>query len=197
MTIEITDSLITSDTGVIALADDSAQIMLRNNKIIETSNYIISGTYLFKRGVQIPIAWFACRNNSSGNATITFNIPNVTVSTVGQNAISYQLPEYASAYSNIIKLGLVSPSYALSSVRSSVSATSSVGIAELTQWNSTHDFTSSRYSLTNKAPTISANNIVNGASNTYSYFNISGSNVIITVTASTSNTVYVSLKVTI
>lgn len=152
--LSIHDNKIDSTNGVFNIEDTSNKpIKLYSNKIINTDNYIISDSYVFKKNTAIPFLYFALRNsNPVTNGNIHFNIDLKDWVANSNNNISgyYTFPSYIDSLIKATKLR----DYVLkgSWVKSRVAYSSDIGVAELNQWNSTHDFTVGRYNLNNMAP---------------------------------------------
>lgn len=152
--LSIHDNKIDSTNGVFNIEDTSNNpIKLYSNKIINTDNYIISDSYVFKKNTAIPFLYFALRNsNPAANGNIYFSLNSKDwIEGTNNNIIGYYtLPSYIDSLIKAIKLR----DYALkgSWVQSRVAYSGDIGVAELNQWNSTHDFTVGRYNLSNLAP---------------------------------------------
>ena len=154
--LSIHDNKIDSTNGVFNIEDTTNNpIKLYSNKIINTDNYIISDSYIFKKNTAIPFLYFALRNiNPSTNGNIHFNIDLKDWIQGTDNNIygNFSLPSYIDSLIKATKLR----DYALkgSWVQSRVAYSGDIGVTELNQWNSTHDFTIGRYNLSNLAPIL-------------------------------------------
>ncbi|MFR7882231.1 MAG: hypothetical protein ACLU5J_12770 [Christensenellales bacterium] len=154
--LSIHDNKIDSTNGVFNIEDTTNNpIKLYNNKIINTDNYIISDSYVFKKNTAIPFLYFALRNNNPAtNGNIHFNIDlRDWIQGTNNNILGYFLfPSYLDSLIKATKLR----DYVLkgSWVQSRVAYSGDIGTAELNQWISTHDFTIGRYNLSNPAPIL-------------------------------------------
>lgn len=154
--LSIHDNKIDSTNGVFNIEDTTNNpIKLYSNKIINTDNYIISDSYVFKKDISIPFLYFALRNsNPATNGNIYFNIDLRDWVANSNNNITgyYTFPSYIDSLIKATKLR----NYLLkgSWVQSRVAYSGDIGTAELNQWNSTHDFTIGRYNLSNLAPLL-------------------------------------------
>lgn len=154
--LSIHDNKIDSTNGVFNIEDTTNNpIKLYSNKIINTDNYIISDSYVFKKDLSIPFLYFALRNsNPATNGNIYFNIDLRDWVANSNNNITgyYTFPSYIDSLIKATKLR----NYLLkgSWVQSRVAYSGDIGTAELNQWNSTHDFTIGRYNLSNLAPLL-------------------------------------------
>lgn len=154
--LSIHDNKIDSTNGVFNIEDTSNNpIKLYSNKIINTDNYIISDNYVFKKNTAIPFLYFALRSSNSttsGNIHFSLNSKDWIEGTNNNISGYYTFPSYIDSLIKATKLR----EYVLkgSWVHSRVAYSSDIGVAELNQWNSTHDFTVGRYNLSNLAPTL-------------------------------------------
>lgn len=155
--LSIHDNKIDSTNGVFNIEDTTNNpIKLFSNKIINTYNYIISDSYVFRWDKPIPYLYFALKNsNPATNGNIQFNINSKdwVKGTINNVDGYYTFPSYIDSLIKAVKLRdyLLKGSW----VQSSVAYSSDIGTAELNQWNSTHDFTIGRYNFSNPAPIIS------------------------------------------
>ena len=149
--LSIHDNKIDSTNGVFNIEDTTNNpIKLYSNKIINTDNYIISDSYVFKKNTAIPFLYFALRNsNPATNGNIHFSLNSKDWIEGTNNNITgyYTFPSYIDSLIKVTKLR----DYVLkgSWVQSRVAYSGDIGTAELNQWNSTHDFTIGRYNLSN------------------------------------------------
>lgn len=154
--LSIHDNKIDSTNSVFNIEDTTNNpIKLYSNKIINTDNYIISDSYVFKKNTAIPFLYFALRNsNPATNGNIYFNLNSKDWKEGTNNNVTgyYTLPSYVDSLIKATKLR----DYVLkgSWVQSRVAYSGDIGVAELNQWNSTHDFTIGRYNLSNLAPIL-------------------------------------------
>jgi hypothetical protein len=194
MAITLSSSGIGSTDGVLNLSDGAKSLKIKSGKIIETSSYIVRGTYVFKKGIDIPLVYFTQRRSTAGtNGTFTYNTTTDTVSSASKITYTKTTPEYIAALKEVIAY-VASPTFKVSQVVSNVGYSSSIGTAEANQFNSTHDFTVSRYSLSNKAPSFAGN--LESMPNTSNIFNTcSVSDKNIQVTCKTNNNSFISISV--
>lgn len=156
--LSIHDNKIDSTNGVFNIEDTSTSnnpIKLYSNKIITTDNYIISDSYVFEREIPIPFLYFALRNsNPDISGSIRFNIDlKDWVANSNDNVFGYYA--FPSYIDSLIKATKVVEYELIGGwVQSRVAYSSDIGVAELNQWNSTHDFTAERYNLNNMAPRL-------------------------------------------
>lgn len=177
--LSIHDNKIDSTNGVFNIEDTSNNpIKLYSNKIINTDNYIISDSYVFKKNTAIPFLYFALRTSSLTTVgTIQFNIylKDWVANSNNGNAVGYfTFPSYLDSLIKAIKLR----DYVLkgSWVQSRVAYSGDIGIAELNQWNSTHDFTVGRYNLSNLAPILVMDYAGPGTENNILFFTVDSNN---------------------
>lgn len=196
--LSIHDNKIDSTNGVFNIEDTSNKpIKLYSNKIINTDNYIISDSYVFKKNTAIPFLYFALRNsNPATNGNIHFNIDLKDWVANSNNNISgyYTFPSYIDSLIKATKVG----EYVLrgSWVQSKVAYSSDIGVAELNQWNSTHDFTVGRYNLSNQAPILVMEYVEpNTDSNTFIFGNVDNNKNIINLTITSTNYIFITLYV--
>lgn len=196
--LSIHDNKIDSTNGVFNIEDTSNNpIKLYSNKIITTDNYIISDSYVFKRGTTIPFLYFALRNgNLITHGNIHFNIDLKDWVANSNNNISgyYTFPSYIDSLIKATKV----EEYVLrgSWVQSRVAYSSDIGVAELNQWNSTHDFTIERYNLNNMAPEFIMDDIISNVnSNTFTFYHVDGNKNIINLIINSTNYVFITLSV--
>lgn len=196
--LSIHDNKIDSTNGVFNIEDTSNKpIKLYSNKIITTDNYIISDSYVFEKVTAIPFLYFALRNsNPATNGNIHFNIDLKDWVANSNNNISgyYTFPSYIDSLIKATKL----MEYVLrgSFVQSRVAYSSDIGVAELNQWNSTHDFTVGRYNLNNMAPGSVMDYILpNSISNIFKFYIVDGNKNIINLIINSANYVFITLYV--
>lgn len=196
--LSIHDNKIDSTNGVFNIEDTSNKpIKLYSNKIINTDNYIISDSYVFKKNTDIPFLYFALRNsNPVTNGNIHFNIDLKDWVANSNNNISgyYTFPSYIDSLIKATKLR----EYVLkgSWVQSRVAYSGDIGVAELNQWNSTHDFTVGRYNLSNLAPILVMDYAgPNTDSNTFIFGNVDNNKNIINLTITSTNYIFITLYV--
>lgn len=196
--LSIHDNKIDSTNGVFNIEDTSNKpIKLYSNKIITTDNYIISDSYVFKRVTAIPFLYFALRNsNPVTNGNIHFNIDlKDWVANSNNNIFGYYtFPSYIDSLIKATKVG----EYELrgSWVQSRVAYSSDIGVAELNQWNSTHDFTAERYNLNNMAPgPVKDYRGPNSIDNTLIFYNVDDNKNIINLSITSANYVFITLYV--
>lgn len=196
--LSIHDNKIDSTNGVFNIEDTTNNpIKLYSNKIINTDNYIISDSYVFKKNTAIPFLYFALRNNNPAtNGNIHFNIDLRDWIQGTNNNINgyYSFPSYIDSLIKATKLR----DYVLkgSWVQSRVAYSGDIGIAELNQWNSTHDFTIGRYNLSNLAPIpvmdYAEPNTDNGV---FIFSNVNNDKNIINLVVASANYVFITLYV--
>lgn len=196
--LSIHDNKIDSTNGVFNIEDTTNNpIKLYSNKIINTDNYIISDSYVFKNNTAIPFLYFALRNNNPAtNGSIHFNIDLKDWIQGTDNNIYgfYSFPSYVDSLIKATKLR----DYVLkgSWVQSRVTYSGDIGIAELNQWNSTHDFTIGRYNLSNLAPILVMDyaepNTDNGV---FIFSNVNNNKNIINLIIASANYVFITLYV--
>ena len=196
--LSIHDNKIDSTNGVFNIEDTTNNpIKLYSNKIINTDNYIISDSYVFKKNTAIPFLYFALRNsNLATNGSIQFNInlKNWIEGTNNNITGYYTLPSYIDSLIKATKLR----DYVLkgSWVQSRVTYSGDIGVAELNQWNSTHDFTIGRYNLSNLAPILimdyAGPNTDNGV---FIFGNVNNDKNIINLVIASANYVFITLYV--
>lgn len=196
--LSIHDNKIDSTNGVFNIEDTSNKLIkLYSNKIINTDNYIISDSYVFKKDTAIPFLYFALRNsNPVINGNIYFNIDLRDWVANSNNNISgyYTFPSYIDSLIKATKLR----DYVLkgSWVQSRVAYSGDIGVAELNQWNSTHDFTVGRYNLSNLAPILVMDySGPNNYNNTVIFGNVNNNKNIINLIIASTNYVFITLYV--
>ena len=196
--LSIHDNKIDSTNGVFNIEDTSNNpIKLYSNKIINTDNYIISDSYVFKKNTAIPFLYFALRNNNpatNGNIHFSLNSKDWIEGTNNNISGYYSFPSYIDSLIKATKLR----DYVLkgSWVQSRVAYSGDIGVAELNQWNSTHDFTIGRYNLSNLAPILvmdyAGPNTVN---NTFIFGNVNNDKNIINLIIASANYIFITLYV--
>lgn len=196
--LSIHDNKIDSTNGVFNIEDTTNNpIKLYSNKIINTDNYIISDSYVFKKNTAIPFLYFALRNNNPAtNGSIHFNIDlKDWIQGTNNNIYGfYSFPSYVDSLIKATKLR----DYVLkgSWVQSRVAYSGDIGIAELNQWNSTHDFTIGRYNLSNLAPILvmdyAGPNTDNGV---FIFSNVNNNKNIINLIVASASYVFITLYV--
>lgn len=196
--LSIHDNKIDSTNGVFNIEDTSNNpIKLYSNKIINTDNYIISDSYVFKKNTAIPFLYFALRNdNPATNGNIYFSLNSKDWIEGTNNNISgyYYFPSYIDSLIKATKLR----DYVLkgSWVQSRVAYSGDIGTAELNQWSSTHDFTIGRYNLSNLAPILvmdyAGPNTDNGV---FIFSNVNNDKNIINFIIASANYVFITLYV--
>lgn len=196
--LSIHDNKIDSTNGVFNIEDTpNKPIKLYSNKIINTDNYIISDSCVFRKTISVPFLYFALRNsNPVTNGNIHFNIDlKDWVANSNNNIFGYYtFPSYIDSLIKATKVG----EYELrgSWVQSRVAYSSDIGVAELNQWNSTHDFTIGRYNLSNQAPILVEDYMVpNIDSNTFIFGNVNNNKNIINLIIASTNYIFISLYV--
>lgn len=196
--LSIHDNKIDSTNGVFNIEDTSNKfIKLYSNKIINTDHYIISDSYVFKKNTAIPFLYFALRNsNPATNGTIQFNIDLRDWVANSNNNVSgyYYFPSYVDSLIKAIKLRdyLLKGSW----VQSRVAYSGDIGIAELNQWNSTHDFTVGRYNLSNLAPILILDYVGPNTDNgVFIFGNVNNDKNIINLVINSTNYVFITLYV--
>lgn len=198
--LSIHDNKIDSTNGVFNIEDTSTSnnpIKLYSNKIINTDRYIISDSYVFEKFIIIPFLYFALRNsNPDISGSIRFNIDlKDWVANSNDNVFGYYtFPSYIDSLIKATKVG----EYELSGswVQSRVAYSSDIGVAELNQWNSTHDFTIKRYNLNNMAPGLVKNYWEpNSVSNIFTFYPEDDNKNIINLIITSANYVFINLFV--
>lgn len=196
--LSIHDNKIDSTNGVFNIEDTTNNpIKLYSNKIINTDNYIISDSYVFKKNTAIPFLYFALRNsNPTIYGNIYFNIDLRDWVANSNNNISgyYTFPSYIDSLIKATKLR----DYVLrgSCVQSKVAYAGDIGVAELNQWNSTHDFTIERYNLSNLAPILVIDYTKpNKYNNTFVFSNVNNDKNIINLIIASTNYVFITLYI--
>lgn len=196
--LSIHDNKIDSTNGVFNIEDTSNKLIkLYSNKIINTDNYIISDSYVFKKNTTIPFLYFALRNsNPVTNGNIHFNIDLRDWVANSNNNISgyYTFPSYIDSLIKATKLR----DYVLkgSWVQSRVAYSGDIGVAELNQWNSTHDFTIGRYNLSNLAPIFIMDYVgPNTDNSTFIFGNVNNDKNIINLIINSTNYVFITLYI--
>lgn len=196
--LSIHDNKIDSTNGVFNIEDTTNNpIKLYSNKIINTDNYIISDSYIFKKNTAIPFLYFALRNNNPAtNGSIHFNIDLRDWIQGTNNNITgyYTFPSYIDSLIKATKLR----DYVLkgSWVQSRVTYSGDIGTAELNQWNSTHDFTIGRYNLSNLAPILVMDYAEpNTDNNIFIFSNVNNDKNIINLIIASANYVFITLYV--
>lgn len=196
--LSIHDNKIDSTNGVFNIEDTSNKLIkLYSNKIINTDNYIISDSYVFKKNTAIPFLYFALRNsNPVTNGNIHFNIDLRDWVANSNNNISgyYTFPSYIDSLIKATKLR----DYVLkgSWVQSRVAYSGDIGVTELNQWNSTHDFTIGRYNLSNLAPILVMDYVgPNTDNSTFIFGNVNNDKNIINLIINSTNYVFITLYV--
>lgn len=196
--LSIHDNKIDSTNGVFNIEGTSNKpIKLYSNKIITTDNYIISGRYVFDRIAATPFLYFALRNNNPvTNGNIHFNVDLKDWVANSNNNVSgyYTFPSYIDSLIKATKL--VKHELIVSGVQSRVAYSSDIGVAELNQWNSTHDFTVGRYNLNNMAPEIIMDFMEpNAINNIFTFHYVDDNKNIINLTINSANYVFITLYV--
>lgn len=196
--LSIHDNKIDSTNGVFNIEDTSNNpIKLYSNKIINTDHYIISDSYVFKKNTAIPFLYFALRNsNPATNGNIHFSLNSKDwIEGTNNNIIGYYtLPSYIDSLIKAMKLR----NYVLkgSWVQSRVAYSGDIGVAELNQWNSTHDFTVGRYNLSNLAPILVMDYAgPNTDNSTFIFGNVNNDKNIINLIIASANYVFITLYV--
>lgn len=196
--LSIHDNKIDSTNGVFNIEDTTNNpIKLYSNKIINTDNYIISDSYVFKKNTAIPFLYFALRNNNPAtNGSIHFNIDlRDWIQRTNNNIYGfYSFPSYVDSLIKATKLR----DYVLkgSWVQSRVAYSGDIGTAELNQWNSTHDFTIGRYNLSNLAPILVMDYAGPNTDNSVFIFsNVNNNKNIINLIIASANYVFITLYV--
>lgn len=196
--LSIHDNKIDSTNGVFNIEDTTNNpIKLYSNKIINTDNYIISDSYVFKKNTAIPFLYFALRNdNPATNGNIHFNIDlRDWIQETNNNIIGYySFPSYVDSLIKATKLR----DYVLkgSWVQSRVAYSDDIGTAELNQWNSTHDFTIERYNLSNLAPILVMDYAEPNTDNSvFIFYNVDNDKNIINLVINSANYVFITLYV--
>lgn len=196
--LSIHDNKIDSTNGVFNIEDTSNKLIkLYSNKIINTDNYIISDSYVFKKNTAIPFLYFALRNsNPATNGNIHFSLNSKDWIEGTNNNISgyYSFPSYIDSLIKATKLR----DYVLkgSWVQSRVVYSGDIGVAELNQWNSTHDFTVGRYNLSNLAPILVMDYAgPNTDNSTFIFGNVNNDKNIINLIIASANYVFITLYV--
>lgn len=189
MSISLTKTGISSSSGVLNLSDGSKVIKLKNSKIIETDNYITCGSYVFKKGIDIPLAYFT--QNTSSTGSYKFNIVSGEVKDKNNINVTASFPEYIENLKKVLngKEGI----FKISSVESQLNPTSSIGSTESNRFNTNHDFLVSNYSNSNRAPILRGN--MEKIPNTNTFNNATISNKEITINCSTAKNSFVTLTV--
>jgi hypothetical protein len=196
--LSIHDNKIDSTNGVFNIEDTSNNpIKLYSNKIINTDNYIISDSYVFKKNTAIPFLYFALRNNNpatNGNIHFSLNSKDWIEGTNNNISGYYSFPSYIDSLIKATKLR----DYVLkgSWVQSRVAYSGDIGVAELNQWNSTHDFTIGRYNLSNLAPILVMDYAgPNTDNNTFIFGNVNNDKNIINLIIASANYIFITLYV--
>lgn len=196
--LSIHDNKIDSTDGVFNIEDTSNNpIKLYSNKIITTDDYIISGSYVFKKATAIPFLYFALRNSNpvtNGNIRFIIDLKDWVANSNNNVFGYYTFPSYIDSLIKATKIG----EYELrgSWVQSRVAYSSDIGVAELNQWNSTHGFTVGRYNLNNMAPGPVRDYMVpNSIDNTFTFYNVDNNKNIINLIITSANYVFITLYV--
>lgn len=196
--LSIHDNKIDSTNGVFNIEGTSNKpIKLYSNKIITTDNYIISDRYVFDRIAATPFLYFALRNNNPvTNGNIHFNVDLKDWVANSNNNVSgyYTFPSYIDSLIKATKL--VKHELIVSGVQSRVAYSSDIGVAELNQWNSTHDFTVGRYNLNNMAPEIIMDFMEpNAINDIFTFYNVDDNKNIINLIINSANYVFITFYV--
>ena len=194
--LSIHDNKIDSTNGVFNIEDTTNNpIKLYSNKIINTDNYIISDSYVFKKNT--AILYFALRNNNpatNGNIYFDIDLRDWVVNSNNNILGFFTFPSYIDSLIKATKLR----DYVLkgSWVQSRVAYSGDIGTAELNQWISTNDFTIGRYNLSNLAPILVMDyaepNTVNGV---FMFHNVNNDKNIINLIIASANYVFITLYV--
>ena len=191
MSIDVNETSVTSSSNKITLSDGSKTIILKKGQIIETSTYVACGTYVFKKGVDIPLVYFTQRRTTSGtNGSYVYNTTTDAVSSASGVTYTKSTPGYISALKAVLA-HVSTVTYKISQCVSNVGYSSTVGTTEASRFNSNHDFVSSNYSLSNPAPTARGNLETIPNTNNYNSVTVTGKNI--TVTCKTNNNSFVSI----
>lgn len=198
--LSIHDNKIDSTNGVFNIEDTSTSnnpIKLYSNKIITTDRYIISDSYVFEKFISIPFLYFALRNSdpvTDGNIHFNIDLKDWVANSNNNIFGYYTFPSYIDSLIKATKVG----EYELlgSWVPSRVAYSSDIGVAELNQWNSTHDFTVERYNLNNMAPgPVEIYLKPNSVSNIFTYYPEDDNKNIINLIITSANYVFITLFV--
>lgn len=195
MSFTINTNTLTTSSGVLTLEEASKSIVLKSNQRILTDKFATGGTYVFTRGINIPIAYFAARKTSGSNSTFVFNTSTGTVGSIASGSAEVRLPEYFEELASLISDQSVTPTYYISGCVSSLSPTASVGTTEKTYFLNNKKFNQSAYSLTNKAPTVRCNDEqVPNTNNGYINGTMNGTNVQIGVSGTNYSFITLSVR---
>lgn len=196
--LSIHDNKIDSTNGVFNIEDTTNNpIKLYSNKIINTDNYIINDSYVFKKNTAIPFLYFALRNNNpatNGNIHFSLNSKDWIEGTNNNIRGYFTFPSYIDSLIKVTKLR----DYVLkgSWVQSRVAYSGDIGTAELNQWNSTHDFTIGRYNLSNLAPILVMDYAGPNTDNSVFIFdNVNNDKNIINLIIASANYIFITLYV--
>lgn len=194
----IHDNKIDSTNGIFNIEDTTNNpIKLYSNKIINTDNYIISDSYVFKKNTAIPFLYFALRNsNPATNGNIHFSLNSKDWIEGTNNNITgyYTFPSYIDSLIKVTKLRdcVLKGSW----VQSRVAYSGDIGTAELNQWISTHDFTIERYNLSNLAPILVMDYAGPNTDNSVFIFgNVNNDKNIINLIIASTNYVFITLYI--
>lgn len=189
MSMQITSNSITTTSGKLLLEEDGKQIELRNGQVIITNKFVSVGTYVFKRGTVIPLAYFANKSSSSG--TISY----------APATSSPQFPtEYTSALATILTDPSISRSYSVSACKSQLTSGSAKETTEFSFYSENKSFSASVYDKNNPAPMLICDHVqVPYSSSTLSAtVTGSGESEVVTLTTNAPNSyMYITLMVTL
>lgn len=193
MTLNVASSAITASTGTLTLEEGSKNIKVKSGQVIVTDNYVTSGTYVFKKGQRVPMAYFATRRTAGSTGTFIFNTSAGTVGSLSNSSAEVVLPTYFTQLAKAISSSGLTPTYYISACVSSLSPTATVGTTEKTYYTTNKGFNKSAYSSSNRAPVLRVNAEKVPNSNSYVKGTMSSANIQFTV--SQSNYSFISLVV--
>lgn len=160
MTFNITTESLSTNNGVVTLEEGVKSITLRSdtqNKIF-TDNYITSGTYVFQRGIKIPLAYISSIYGAGGlTASYNFSVSSGTISASNNCSATVSLPSYYSQLASVAIDSSVAPTYFIGSCRSSLTPTTTQAVTESNYFLTNHYFNSSAYNYSDRAPTVAVN----------------------------------------
>lgn len=147
---EGSSKLTASGNNLIFSQDGLASFQIRPNKIIKNADYIFCGSYTFRKDTLIPI--FNCWFKGSGTATINLSSQTHTVSSITAGDIAYR--DYIGRLLNVLSQSEVTATYKQSACKSNVTD-STILTSEQTACLQGANFDSTKYSLSNQAPSVS------------------------------------------
>ena len=164
MSIEVSSNQITSDSGKIFFKEGDKSIEVRENQVFITDKFISCGSYIFTKGLALPLARICIDARETPNSTVIFDFATLTMmdgegnpSTFSQ-VVSYVPKDNISA---VLLDSSINRAYQISVARSGIGNTN----AELAQNEITHfvesgGFDVSYYNKDNSAPQVSPSQIL-------------------------------------